>query len=113
MSASQYQSYVSTWIATVQGTLNADGQPMIAFWEESAPICRLDAPNVGPYLTADRAAASAAGVTVIDNHDWIYSNIDWIPHLPDCVHPDGSLYITMGDRAATAMSRTVQLLLGR
>ncbi|RKE35305.1 hypothetical protein B0G76_1366 [Paraburkholderia sp. BL23I1N1] len=115
MSPSQFQTYVATWISTVQGNTNADGNPMVAVWEESSPICRLDAPNVGPYLDAGRAAAAAAQppVLVIDNHDWIYANYDWKPHLSDCVHPDNGLYATLGDRSATTMGRTVQLLLGR
>jgi hypothetical protein len=113
MTSSQYQAYVSTWISTVQGLRNADGNPMIPVWEESAPICRLDAPNVAPYLAAGRAAASAAGVLLVGNHDWVYQNQDWIPHLNDCVHPDAYLYIVMGDQLATSLGRTVQVLLGR
>lgn len=115
MTPAQYQQYVATWVNTVQALRNADGDSMVAVWEESSPICRLDAPNVGPYLNAGRAAASAANppVLVVDNHDWIYANYDWKPHLSDCVHPDNGLYSTLGDRLATAMGRTVQLLLGR
>lgn len=113
MTAAQFQQYVSTWISTVQGTINADGQPIIAVWEEMSPICRNDAPNVGPYLTAAQTAASTANVLFNPEHNYIYANLAWLPMLSDCVHPDGALYVTMGDRLATSMSRTVQVLLGR
>jgi hypothetical protein len=113
MTPSQFQQYVTTWINTVQGLRNVDGNPMIAVWEESAPICRLDAPDVGPYLQADRLAAAAANVMVVGNHDWAYGNYNWIPALNDCVHPNDDLYRVMGDRLATDLGRTVQVLLGR
>ncbi|RKE35306.1 hypothetical protein B0G76_1368 [Paraburkholderia sp. BL23I1N1] len=115
MTPQQYGQYVATWMATVQQNLNADGQHMTAIWEESSPICRLDAPDAGPYLKSGRAAAAAANppVLVIDNHDYTYANYNWIPGLLDCVHPDSDLYKFLGDRAGTAMGRTVQILLGR
>lgn len=115
MTPAQFQADVAAWISTVQGNRNADGNPMIAVWEESSPICRLDAPNVGPYLDADRVAAAAASpaVLVVNNHDYTYQNYNWIPALPDCVHPDDALYQFLGDRTATSMGRTVQVLLGR
>ena len=113
MTPAQMQTYVATWINTVQALRNADGNPMIAIWNESAPICRLDAPDVGPYLTAMRTAAANANVMLVGQHDYIYQNLDWLPMLSDCVHPDNGLYVTMGNRLATAMGRTVQVLLGR
>ena len=108
-----FQQYIAVWINTVQGLRNADGNPMIAVWEESSPICRLDAPNVGPYLQADRTAATAANAMVVGNHDWVYQDYNWIPALLDCVHPDDALYLAMGHIMSNDLARTVQVLLGR
>lgn len=113
MTPAAFGAYISTWISTVQGNKNADGIYPIAVIEESAPICRNDAPNVGPFLDALRTAANNANVLLVLQHDWVYANYNWIPALPDCVHPDDDLYLTMGHRESTAMGRTVQVLLGR
>lgn len=112
MTPAEFGSYVTTWIDTVQALENVDGNPMVAVIEESAPICRADAPNVGPYLDALRTAAASSNILLVSQHDWIYANLDWKPMLADCVHPDNGLYATMGDRLATSVALTVQTLLG-
>jgi hypothetical protein len=102
----QFGQYWQTWINMVAGLGKT---PVII---EPNPICRTDAPNVGPYLDAERAVAAANNVLLVAQHDYIYGLPGWQSMLTDCVHPGDALYKIMGDRDATALARTVQVALG-
>ncbi len=105
MTPAQFQQGWQTWINTVTSL----GKIPIIIGPN--PICRTDAPNVGPYLDAEQQAAQANGVLLIEQHNFIYAMPDWQAMLGDCVHPMDALYKVMGDRDATAMALTVQNLL--
>lgn len=107
MTPAQFGQGWQTWINTVR---SLGKTPVII---EPNPICRADAPNVGPYLDAERQVAAANGVLLVAQHDYIYSLPGWQSMLTDCVHPSDALYKVMGDWDATAMARTVQVALGR
>lgn len=107
MTPAQFSQYWQTWINTV----TALGKTPVII--EPNPICRSDAPNVEPYLDAERAVAAANGVLLVAQHDYIYGLQSWKSMLTDCVHPSDALYKIMGDRDAAAMARTVQSMLGQ
>lgn len=106
MTPAQFGQGWQTWINTV---VSLGKTPVMI---EPNPICRTDAPNVGPYLDAERAVATANDVLLVAQHDYIYGLPNWQGMLTDCVHPGDALYKIMGDRDAQAMARTVQKLLG-
>jgi acyl-CoA thioesterase-1 len=106
MTPAQFGQGWQTWINTVK---SLGKMPVMI---EPNPICRSDAPNVGPYLDAERAVAAANNVLLVSQHDYIYNLPGWQTMLGDCVHPNDVLYKIMGDRDATAMASTVQKLLG-
>lgn len=105
MTSAQFGQGWQTWINTVKSL----GKVPIMI--EPNPICRSDAPNVGPYLDAERAVATANNVLLVAQHDYIYNLPNWQTMLGDCVHPNDALYKIMGDRDATAMALTVQNIL--